>query len=119
MSSKFTPKKIEVLPFRYGKQKTTVAKFEGKYKVDDIRRYAQEKSNMVQKNIPDSKMFIVTLNYKIPGSNKIYYTSGNNTSPGRSVSIQDPNKDYNDQIGDDDDGYEIVGFNLITTGPDL
>lgn len=91
-------------------QKYYLIRFEGKFTKDDIRQYAQKKSNQISAKAPESAVFQVTIKTK---SGRFY--SGEQTRPGEDVKLWNhSDSDGNIEIDDDD----IDGFDLLFTLPE-
>ncbi len=99
-AKKWRPVTNGLLKHRIAGRQTMYLKFSGKFDIDDIRDFAQEKSNELARD-GRVRQIQVGVVYSVEGD-----YSGSFTDVGEAVDVKDLKNHYNHDIG------EIVGFNI-------
>lgn len=84
-----------------------VYRYQGNFTREEVREFAQDKSNKIKEQVSDSKLFSVSLQFE--GSD--IYRSGKRTEPGEPINLWDP-EDSNEV-----DDWDITGFDILVTIP--
>lgn len=87
---------------RHKDQSYYVLRYKGNFSIDEIKQFAQKKSNNLKKDSPESASFRVCINFDDIGPK-----SGDSTLPGSEISLYD-GSDSDVVTGDSTKGFDII-----------